>query len=102
MQAQAIKCSLCEKTAKAQSNLMYHRKEFHENIVELCTKVWKHECSFGEQCWYKHTANGDKKETIDNYNELIQRLWKILQQNLNFWKQELKQNMTENTQNKLK
>ena len=78
MQAQVIKCGLCDKTVKTQSNLMYHRKECHENIVKLCTKFGKRECSFGERCWYKHTANGDQKETTENYNELIQRLFNMM------------------------
>ena len=46
-----------------------------------------------------------KKETTENYNDLIQRLFFMMENlavKLEFWKQELKQNMTENTQNDLK
>ena len=79
VQAQVIKCGLCVKTFKTQSNLMYHRKECHENILKLCRKFGNGECSFGEQCWYKHTAIEDKKETIENSSEIIQRLFIMME-----------------------
>ena len=45
----------------------------------MCRKFGNGECSFGDQCWYKHTAIEDKKETTENYNDLIQRLFIMME-----------------------
>ena len=56
MQAKVLECGLCVKTFKSKSNLMYHRKESHVNIVKMCRKG-SSGCTFGERCWCKHVTN---------------------------------------------
>ena len=78
MEAQVFQCGLCVETFKTKSKFMYHRKESHVNIVKMCRKE-SSECIFGDRCWYKHTTNENKSEPIENSNDLIQRLFGMME-----------------------
>ena len=49
-------CNVCEYEFRLKSDLMYHRKKDHPQIMMPCRKYFNDNCTIEEQvCWYRHT-----------------------------------------------
>ena len=50
----SYKCNNCEQLFESISEVMKHRKEHHNKIIQLCRNFKNESCKFGNDCWYNH------------------------------------------------
>ena len=75
-----FKCSLCGQTFNFKPDFMKHRKTEHPNNISFCKTYNNGTCNFGsEKCWYKHVEKQTEVEEIDDNNEMITRLFDMME-----------------------
>ena len=50
----SYKCNNCEQVFESINEVMIHRKENHNQIVQICRNFKDESCKFGNKCWYNH------------------------------------------------
>ena len=60
-----IKCYYCSNKFITKSELMMHRKQFHDEKVRVCNGFSDGKCVFGDDCWYSH--NPDNEVLLEDY-----------------------------------
>ena len=51
---QIMKCNICEKILMGKNSYMIHRREEHEENIEVCKLFLKGKCTYHEKCWFAH------------------------------------------------
>ena len=49
---ESYKCNICDQTFPNESNFMMHRKQHHNEMVQVCKSGEK--CVYKDVCWYRH------------------------------------------------
>ena len=64
-------CYVCGKSFKTKSEMMGHRKQYHANVVRLCSKFTEGKCPFQDEfCWFIHSQTRvNKTVTKEDINE---------------------------------
>ena len=62
-----IVCYICDKIFESKNDMMIHRKNKHESIVENCNKFAKNSCRLQNQyCWFLHKEEAMDIEVSEN------------------------------------
>ena len=59
---------------KSKSEVMYNKKNYHEELVTMCSKFLNKKCNFPSQrCWYKHNSQTHQKVPEETHAERAHR-----------------------------
>ena len=76
-----FRCTICDQTFPSKSNFMTHRRQHHNETVQICKKGEK--CIYKSACWYRHEErenpksdeiNEENEENIKLINKLINKV----------------------------
>ena len=63
-----IKCNSCDDSFTSKRDLMFHKKRDHIENVQICTNIRNGDCSFGNECWFRHDINSTESPPEYNCN----------------------------------
>ena len=51
----SIKCNMCGKIINNRNNFMRHRKDDHEEMLQMCKLFENGNCTYKDKCLFSHT-----------------------------------------------
>ena len=72
-------CNLCDETFKTVSKLMLHNQNAHKEKLAECWKFSAGECTYGDKCWFKHSAVEERRSLKFDCNKCEKRFTNVLE-----------------------